>query len=70
MTFKRRLRMILLCCTLEMGALMGVPMRPEEIEELLRNMNQPKVVRRSDDSERGDDLSGGCGSQSFEELGE
>jgi hypothetical protein len=34
---------------------MGVPMRPEEIEELMRTMNQPKIVRKfAEEEERGD----------------
>ena len=42
---------------LEFAALAGVPMRPEEIEELMRQMNQPKlahVLRDEDDSGDGD----------------
>ena len=41
---------------LEIAALCGIPMRPEEIEELMHTMNQPKlahVLRDADDS--GDD---------------
>ena len=41
-----RLRKILLCAVLEMGALMGVPMRPEEIGNLLR-ITGPAQVRCS-----------------------
>jgi hypothetical protein len=29
---------------LEVGALTGVPMRPEEIRELMQTLNQPKVA--------------------------
>jgi hypothetical protein len=29
---------------LEIGTLMGVPMQPEQIEELMHAMNQPKVA--------------------------
>jgi hypothetical protein len=39
-----RLRTILVCTMLEFAALAGVPMRPEEIEELMRQMNQPKLA--------------------------
>jgi hypothetical protein len=56
MSLRHRLRTILLCLVLEMGALTGVPMRPEEIEELMHTMNQPKVVHTiPDESEKGDD---------------
>jgi hypothetical protein len=35
---------------------MGIPMRAEEIEELMRTMNQPKIVRKfAEEKERGDD---------------
>ena len=42
---------------LEYAAMMGSPMRPEEIEELMHRMNQPKlahVLRDEDDSGDGD----------------
>ena len=42
---------------LEYAALMGSPMRPEEIEELMRQMNQPKlahVLRDENDSGDGE----------------
>jgi hypothetical protein len=39
---------------LELAALAGVPMRPEEIEELMRQMNQPKLAHvLRDESDRG-----------------
>jgi hypothetical protein len=43
-SFKHRLRALLLCLPLLLGALGGMPMRPEEIEELMHTMNQQKVV--------------------------
>jgi hypothetical protein len=39
-----RLRTVLVCCVLEFGAPIGLPMRPDEIEELMQTMNQPKIV--------------------------
>jgi len=39
-----RLRTILVCSMLECAALMGLPMRPEEIQELMQRMNQPKLA--------------------------
>ena len=54
-SIRESLRTIFLCAVLEMGALTGVMMRPEEIRELLQTMNQPKVVHvlkeTDDDSE-------------------
>jgi hypothetical protein len=44
MRMSSQLRTILMCALLEYAALMGSPMRPEEIEELLRTMNQPKLA--------------------------
>jgi hypothetical protein len=44
MSLKSRLRTILCCTVLEMGALMGIPMRPKEILELLQALNVPKVA--------------------------
>ncbi len=35
---------LLLCAFLQLGVLAGVPMRPEEIQRLLRLMNTPKVA--------------------------
>lgn len=44
MRLPSRLRTILVCAMLEYAALVGSPMRPDEIEELLRTMNQPKIA--------------------------
>ena len=50
-----RLRTLLVCSMLEFAALLGLPMRPEEIEELMRTMNQPKLARTiPDDTDSGD----------------
>jgi hypothetical protein len=42
---------------LELGVLSGAPMRPDEIEELMHQMNQPKMahVLKSEDDEGDDD---------------
>ena len=54
-SIKHRLRTLLLCLPLLMGAFAGMPMRPEEIEELMHNMNQQKIaVTIHDESENGD----------------
>lgn len=39
MPLKARLRTLLACAVLEVGALAGVPMRPEQIRELMQAMN-------------------------------
>jgi hypothetical protein len=50
-----RLRTLLVCSMLEFAALLGLPMRPEEIEELMRTMNQPKLARTiPDETDSGD----------------
>ncbi len=53
---KRRFRKIFLCVVLCAGSSMCLPMRADEIEELMRTMSQPKIVRKfADEAERGDD---------------
>jgi hypothetical protein len=44
---------LVVCLGLEIGVLSGVPMRPDEIQELMKQMNQPKVahVLRTEDDE-------------------
>ena len=56
MSIKHRLRTLLLCLPLLLGAISGMAMRPEEIEELMHNINQQKiVVTVEDESQNGDD---------------
>jgi hypothetical protein len=43
-SIKRRLRMLLLCLPLLLGAGMGMPMRPEEIEELMHSTNKQTIT--------------------------
>ena len=43
-SFKKQLRVVFACLALEMAVLLGAPMRPEEIQELMHQMNQPKVA--------------------------
>jgi hypothetical protein len=43
-SIKRRLRMLLLCLPLLLGAGIGMPMRPEEIEELMHSANQQTIA--------------------------
>ena len=40
---KSKFRSLLLCLTLLVGVFGGVPMRPEEDEDLMRSLSQPKV---------------------------
>jgi hypothetical protein len=55
-SIKHRLRTLFLCLPLLLGALSGMTMRPEEIEELMHSMNQQKIVVTVDDeSENGDE---------------
>ena len=44
MSIKHRLRMLVLCLPLLMGAGFGMPMRPEEIEELMHSTNQQTIA--------------------------
>lgn len=39
----RQLWRVLLCLWLQVAALMGAPMRPDEIEDLLRNAQQARI---------------------------
>jgi hypothetical protein len=54
-SWKKRLRVLFACLALEAGVLFGVPMRPDEIEELMHQMNQPKVAHQlKQENEAGD----------------
>jgi hypothetical protein len=55
-SIKGKLRTIFLCAALQVGVLAGVPMRPDEIRELMNQMNQTTMahVLPSED-ERGND---------------
>jgi hypothetical protein len=55
-SLKKRLRVLLACAALEFGVLIGAPMRPDQVQELMHQMNQPKmahVLREEEDA--GDD---------------
>jgi hypothetical protein len=55
-SIKHRLRTLLLCLPLLFGALGGMPMRPEEIEDLMHSMNQQKITHNiPENSENGDE---------------
>jgi hypothetical protein len=56
MSIKRKLRTFLLCLPLLLGAFAGMPMRPEEIEELMQAANEQKITMTvRDESENGDE---------------
>jgi hypothetical protein len=45
------------CAVLAFASLGGAPMRPEEVEELMHTMNQPKIAQElPDDTENEDDV--------------
>ena len=44
MSIKEKIRSILLVAAIGLALLTGVPMRPDEIEELMHQMNQPKLA--------------------------
>ena len=44
MSFSQTFRKLLLIGAIGLGLLTGSPMRPDEIEELLHQLNQPKVA--------------------------
>ena len=52
---KRKLRALFLCLPLLVGSLLGAPMRPEQIEELMRAMSQQKISRTVADDNQNDD---------------
>ena len=59
MSLIKRLRTIVLCVALEFGVLSGVPMRPEQIRELLHQLNQPKLAHMlPGEEDSGDPLTG------------
>jgi hypothetical protein len=55
MSLARRLRVLFLCTTLQLGVLAGVPMRPDEIQELMQQMNLPKQARELPSAEENGD---------------
>jgi hypothetical protein len=55
MEFRGKLCRSAFCLILAFGSLAGAPMRPEEIEEVMRRMTAPKVTHTlADDAEDGD----------------
>ena len=44
MSLRRGLRTLAVCFVLQIGVLFQLPMRPEQIEELMQQMNRPKLA--------------------------
>jgi hypothetical protein len=58
-SIKQLLRTLVICLPLAVGSLAGVAMKPEEIEQLMHSLNQPKItVTIPDDTENGEDATG------------
>ena len=56
MSLKKRLRVVVVCAILQLGVMVGTPMRPDEVEELMHQMNQPKMAHvLPTEDEDGDD---------------
>ena len=57
MSAKHRLRTLFFCAILELGSLCGIPMRPEQIRDLMHALNEPKLAQtnpdRTDDGDAG-----------------
>ena len=56
LSLRKRLRVVFVCAFLQFGTLVGVPMRPEEIRDLMQQMNAPKIahVLPSEEDDGGD----------------
>jgi hypothetical protein len=55
-SLRSKLRTIVCCAALQLGALSGVPMRPDEIQELMNTLAQPKLARTNPDRPDDGDL--------------
>ena len=56
MSLRKKLGKLLLLGMLELGALAGAPIRPEEIEKIMDVMNRTKIVRVEKEKEPGKKL--------------
>jgi hypothetical protein len=52
---RERLRTLLVCVGLQIGVMLGVPMRPEQIQELMHGMHQQKLAHVIPQEDRDDD---------------
>ena len=55
MSLKRRLRTVACCVVLQVATLIGMPMRPEQVQELMHSLNQPKLARTTPQEKKKDD---------------
>jgi len=53
-SFKSRLRTIACCVVLQAATLIGVPMRPDQVQELMHALNQPKLARTTPEEKKKD----------------
>jgi hypothetical protein len=53
-SIKRRLRTIVCCFVLQVATLIGVPMRPDHVQELMHSLNQPKLARTTPEEKKKD----------------
>jgi len=44
MSLRHRLRVLAICLALQVGVVSGVPMTPDQIRELMNQMNRPKLA--------------------------
>ena len=55
MSLTSRLRTVACCGILELGTLVGVPMRAEQIQDLMRALNAPMIAHTTpEEADRGD----------------
>src|SRR5438046_2393272 len=45
MSLSRKARVLMVCVSLQVGVLAGVPMRPDEIREFMHRMNLPALAQ-------------------------
>lgn len=55
MSLRNRLRTIACCVVLQAATLIGMPMRPEQVQELMHSLNQPKLARMTPEEKKRDD---------------
>ena len=55
--FEGRFCKVVFCALLGLASISGAPLRPDEVEELMYSMNQPKIAHKlPDEAENGDEL--------------
>jgi hypothetical protein len=66
-SLKRRLRTLACCGMLEIAALFGMPMRPEQIQEFMQMLNESKLAHTlPSEDEAGDPPADGDGEEEEE----